>query len=101
MSGDARWSEETKRAAQHLGFEVVETDGIGDYQGWGVHLLRSPTEWAVLKWDYGSCSGCDAYEDACPYDPTPEQAAAVFGDLVERCVSEDAARQLFADRKGW
>lgn len=101
MSDDIRWGEETKRAAHHLGFEVVETDGVSDYQGWGVHLLRSPMEWAVLHWSYGSCSVCDEYEDTCPYDPTPEQAAAVFGDLIERCGDEAAARQRFSDRKGW
>ncbi len=119
-----RWGIETADAAKYLGYEVEDTDGVSDYQGWGVHLLRradeasrtvaqdaiidgkediariileqASYEWAVLAWSYGSCSGCDAYEDV-----PSEKAAEMFAKLIEPCPSEDAARQLFADRKGW
>lgn len=58
-----RWRDETQLAAEHLGYEVVETDGVTDWQGWGVHLLRKDGSWAVLAWSYGSCGACDRYED--------------------------------------
>lgn len=129
-----RWSGETEAAARHLGWRVVKTEGIDDYQGWGVHLLQrrewedegaklvyadalklrdvararlirdthSTVTWAVLSWSYGSCSGCDGYEDQVSYDSTDEQCAAVFGELIE-VVGEDETRasELFSSRQGW
>ena len=105
-----RWRDETQLAAEHLGYEVIETDGVTDWQGWGVHLLRRGDDlsaagcvWAVLAWGYGSCSGCDRYEDKISYDDRgdPERCAQVFGELIEDCFSEEEARRVFADRKGW
>lgn len=94
-----RWRNETRLAAEHLGYEVVETDGVTDWQGWGVHLLRKDGSWAVLAWSYGSCGGCDRYEDEIMGDP--EHCAKVFGDLLEACASEEEARSRFSERKGW
>lgn len=103
-----RWEWETAVAASRLGWQVVETDGVDDYQGWGVHLLRSPDAWAVLSWSYGSCSGCDYYEDRIyAYDGSQRTDAPadlyveLFSDCIERCDNEEAARKLFSDRKGW
>lgn len=134
----SRWDSETASAANYLGYQVVETDGNNDYQGWGVHLLRkidradsavaidaelegrnetadeirskSPTVgWAVLSWSYGSCSGCDGYEEQIyryddDYNPivnTHEHLAEIFGDLIEECADEESARLKFKERKGW
>lgn len=132
-----RWQGEVQLAAEHLGYVVVQTDGVDDYQGWGVHLLRKEQRvvndaaelvaqdveleardgfaavaeavrasdsvivvtWAVVSWSYGSCSGCDSYEDR--DTSTPEACVAVFGDLIETCDNEDAARAKFSERKGW
>lgn len=109
--GKIRWGSETKLAAEHLGWTVVDTRGVSDYQGWGVHLLQRADEWAVLSWDYGSCSGCDSYEEIFdPYHYTNREAkksdsgedcAAVFGELIETRASEDDARALFSERQGW
>lgn len=99
-----RWEDETRMAAGHLGYEIVETDGINDYQGWGVHLLRMGSQWAVLSWGYGTCSGCDAFEGQfVEYDDRlrADACAVVFGELIETCADEDAARRLFDERKGW
>ncbi len=91
-----RWESETKLAAENLGWRVVDTDGVTDWQGWGVHLLRKDDEWAVLAWSYGSCGVCDAYEDL-----SEEEQQTRFGDLIERAPDEESARKLFSDRKGW
>lgn len=126
---DVRWGEETRDAALHAGWIVVESDGEVDYQGWGVHLLRrceaasesvatdadlegkhelaariradGGVEWAVLAWSYGSCGGCDQYEDDVVSDGTPEEHHAVFGELIEHCPDEESARLKFSERKGW
>lgn len=135
-----RWHDETALAARHAGWHVVKSDGVDDYQGWGVHLLRrgefesiahdaeqegrlvdaeeirsqqQQSEWAVLAWSYGSCSGCDPYEGGpadgvCDYStggPTgPDSGAlahSVFGDLIEVCQDEESALMKFSERKGW
>lgn len=97
-----RWCTETTLAAEHLGYEVIETDGVSDYQGWGVHLLRKDGSWAVLAWSYGSCGGCDQYEDVIFDDQgDPERCVQVFGELIEDCSSEEEARARFSERKGW
>lgn len=147
-----RWSSQVERAARVDGWRVVETDGIDDYQGWGVHLLsrerelptseaeeiasdaamasrfkeahsiresnlEKRTEWAVAAWSYGSCGGCDAYEqewydntlkydDDGHYVSISEEALdtlawKLFGDLIEVCPTEEAARMKFSERKGW
>jgi hypothetical protein len=35
-----RWRDETQLAAEHLGYTVVETDGVTRLAGLGVHLQR-------------------------------------------------------------
>ena len=94
-----RWEDETRSAAEHLGYTVVETDGVDDYQGWGVYLLRKGDEWAILPWNYGSCSGCDAYEEE--NMSTPELCVEIFGGLIETFADEVAARIAFSGSKGW
>jgi hypothetical protein len=105
---------EAVKAAEHLGWDMIESDGVSDYQGWGVLLLRSSVlgdQWAVLSWTYGSCSGCDSYEEQFydhSYDEdsvsdrgTPEHCARVFGGNIETCPDEESARMKFSERKGW
>lgn len=99
---NSRWHEETKRAAEHLGWHVVDSVGTDDYQGSGAHLLRGIGDrWAVLAWTFGSCSGCDMYEDVVGYKPTGAKLAEVFGDLIANYETEAEARAAFSDGKGW
>lgn len=92
-----RWESEAEEALSVHGFDVVvERAGIDDYQGWGVILASSKQEFAVLSWSYGSCSGCDSYEDL-PHEQVVEELA----ELIEKFASEDEARASFNNRKGW
>lgn len=101
-----RWEEEARTAAEHLGWEVRDVSGVDDYQGWGVLLLHKAGDelgqkdrWATLGWSYGSCGGCDAYEDM--NLSTPQACADAFGELVEEFTSVEKALASFSDRKGW
>lgn len=109
-----RWMQETTMAAEHLGWTVVDSDGTDDYQGWGTLLLRKtvcpddlgqPTErWATLAWSYGSCSGCDRYEDMGVCGGPAERCAEVFGELIQELAPrtyEEQARDAFRNAKGW
>lgn len=91
--GHARWTDEANAAAIQAGYTVVCEDGSDDYQGTGCLLLDPP---ATLHWDYGSCSGCDSYEDE-PYEsvvasmveniethPNAEAAKAAYDSAVSR-----------------
>lgn len=92
----ARWYEEAKSAAAKSGWTEVEYGGIDDYQGWGVLLIRNGEQWGVLPWSYGSCGGCDEYEDL-----SDVQQCAAFTALIETAADEATARMLFDSRKGW
>lgn len=92
-----RWEEEATVAALRAGYRVKDTAGINDYQGWGVLLLHSAAKgWAVLSWTYGSCGGCDSYEDM---DDTGR--AKAFDALIDVQSDEPTARLTFDSRKGW
>lgn len=62
----ARWSE-----LAALGLEeatVIAAAGDSDYQGEGAYLVKPSEGWrddeyVFFEWSYGSCSGCDGYED--------------------------------------
>ena len=91
-----RWDDVAEEALKRAGFTVIDRAGIDDYEGWGVLLGCNATEFAVLSWSYGSCSLCDDYEGL-----SDGERAAAFDALIERGLTEQAARALFNDRKGW
>ena len=91
-----RWIEEATRALNAAGYALVESDGVCDYQGWGVLLGRNATGWAVLAWSYGSCSYCDSFEGM-----GDAELRAAFAGLIETAKTESEARRLFDSRKGW
>lgn len=94
----ARWHDEFVALAKDAGYEVVDWDGVSYYQGWGVLLLNRSGSWAVLDWNYGSCSGCDPYEDLVNR-PNQED----FTGLLTICETEDQARSIFkeCESRGW
>lgn len=94
-----RWVEEAVAALNRAGYtKLVDEEGESDYQGWVCLLAQNDSgEYAVISWSYGSCSGCDEYENM--PDAAIEDA---FDSLVETCgADESKARKLFSDRRGW
>jgi hypothetical protein len=92
-------------------FDVVVDENIGDYQGDTLIVLKNrldyswdtPEEkWGFLVTGYGSCSGCDAWENAeTGLDKFKLLAAEIesikwFGSLkeVQDYVSDKYAREL-------
>ena len=49
------------------GYEVIDWETFGDYQGDHLVLLRDGEQWGFVSIGYGSCSGCDALEDVRPW----------------------------------
>lgn len=94
-----RWSGEVVNALKLDGFELVDSDGVDDYQGWAVLLFTCDLrEWAVVDYSYGSCSGCDQYEEM-----SDDERTSAFRELAVRYDTEQSAREAFkeaADR-GW
>lgn len=117
VDGGVRWSTEAMLAAIMQGWDVLEMTGTSDYQGWGRLLLRrelsmfaragdetdaqlrlrmaTPVQWATLRWDYGSCGGCDSYEDLATNDVVEKLA-----ELIDLWESEEKARLEF-EAGGW
>ena len=91
-----RWEEVAEAAAKEVGASIEEKDGTNDYQGWGVLLLYRDSHWGTLAWTYGSCGGCDSYEDMSDADRLKE-----FINLITWHTGETTARKHFNDSKGW
>ena len=91
-----RYEGEAREAMQRAGFEVLQVDGVDDWQGWGVLLGRKAEEYAVLSWSYGSCEVCDSYMEL-----GDEECRKAFDELLERGLGEEQARAKFNERKGW
>lgn len=71
---DARWFEYGTLNVDD--WEVIYADIDGDYQGSCEFIARTPGSWKVRyiesAWSWGSCSGCDGYEDLTPDEITIE-----------------------------
>ena len=50
-----------------FGYEVVAEEDFGDFQGDFCYILKDGNRIGYLIVGYGSCSGCDALQDATPF----------------------------------
>lgn len=91
-----KWEDVAEAALQRAGFTVIDRAGEVDYSGWGCLLGSNGSEFAVISWSYGSCSGCDRYEEM-----SDEQVASEFDGMVTRGLTEEEARAKFEKDKGW
>ncbi|HYF56280.1 MAG TPA: hypothetical protein VEA41_18645 [Salinarimonas sp.] len=91
-----RWEDEAESAVERAGAVAVKRDGVSDWEGWGVILLRRGDQWGTLRWSYGSCSGCDRYEDM-----SDAERAKEFDELIAWHSDYDAAMAAFENGKGW
>lgn len=93
---DARWAKEVMWALPDG--EVVMSRGTVDYQGFCDFVARlDDGRWLHVHWAYGSCAGCDEYEDmASDVRDTAFRALAdampaeVFADYIVGCVGSRA-----------
>ena len=91
-----RWECEAEEALQSKGYEKVDQAGVSDWQGWGVLLGKNAGGgYATLWWSYGSCSGCDQYEDM----PAGQVVESLAADIDEHA-TETEARAKFEEYKG-
>ena len=57
---------------------------------------RSSKNFAVLGWSYGSCSGCDSYENM-----SEDEVVKDLQNNIEIFNTEEEARIKFDERKYW
>ncbi len=91
-----RWASAIKKLFDSLEMEVVEFEGISDYQGCGIFLLREDhwnnARWYVMSFSYGTCGGCDAFEDL-----NALERAKAWLDLTESFATEQDAREVYEE----
>lgn len=89
---NARWSKEIMEALPDG--EVVMSRGTVDYQGFCDFVARlDDGRWLHMHWAYGSCDGCDEYEDMASdvrYSAFHAMPAEVFADYIIGCIGTGA-----------
>ena len=91
---EARWSEMVREALPDG--EVVFSTGRNDYQG-SVAIVAKLDDgrWLHYDWSYGSCSGCDHWENVMGWDDDAERRQEVINEIQNGAAIMDAAH--FAD----
>ncbi len=59
-------------------------------------MAQLGSKFAVLAWNYGSCSGCDRFEDM-----SDEARHDAFVELIQVFGNEADAMDAFGNSKGW
>ncbi len=92
-----RWSEYAKPYFRDGDWDIIMDASESDYQGtveilaYGSSSWRGPKRFKYLEYSYGSCSGCDAWEDE-----DPEVVTAEMLKLVQPMTKEQAVTLLKA-----
>lgn len=103
-----RWSEEILEVLGGGDPLVIASRGENDYQGDAMAVVECVDgRLAIAEWSWGSCSGCDAWEDLdrpWTYDVSEEEAerlrqegAAKLRAEVEKCVTFVESRDALAN----
>jgi DNA-binding NarL/FixJ family response regulator len=80
------------------GHEVLATAEEGDYQGEIFALLRSADgRLGFVDIGYGSCSGCDALQDALYSEEDPQAAVAALSASLEAGIRWEDSADALAD----
>lgn len=70
MSAKPEWAGEHGTSYEQIvgswGYDVLEFETFGSYQGDHLALLRRGEEVGLIVFGYGSCSGCDELESIAP-----------------------------------
>lgn len=81
QASQCRWSEFAERLIGD--WEILWERAEVDYQGFAEVLAAKDGRFCYLEWSYGSCSGCDQWEDM------PEEQA--FADFKTGAMFFDSA----------
>ena len=65
------------------GWTVLHESVFGDWQGDYAITLKRGDIYAFTVIGYGSCSGCDHYEAAIPYERYDEDDNIINGDEIQ------------------
>lgn len=68
------------------GYEIVDQEEFGSYQGDLTYLLRDGERYGLLVIGYGSCSGCDELQAIEPWDDDGDWTEVV--ELADRLRDE-------------
>jgi len=61
VASQCRWSEYAEKNWADWNF--IWEDSEADYQGHASFLATKDGKFVYVSWNYGSCSGCDSWED--------------------------------------
>lgn len=89
-----------REALEAAGATVLEFEEFGSYQGDWLALVEFKGQCGFVKGAYGSCSGCDAFEDEIGYGGTVNLAE--FGArYLEEIITDEQIGQIFMERATW
>lgn len=100
----AYWEAEAEEAVKRLDAIIVKRRGVIDYEGWCCFLIEKDNKYGVVKWVYGTCSGCDPWVELKEerHDQIGEKVVqAILDTSVEWFKTEAEARQVYNDAYGW
>lgn len=84
QASKARWAEYA--APLFDGWDILAEDTEVDYQGHAALLATKDGAYRFIHWEYGSCSGCDGWEDL------PEER--IREDMARLCMTADSLGHL-------
>jgi hypothetical protein len=75
---------------------------FGDYQGSWYAIITHKDKVGVIKGEYGSCSGCDAFQSEFGYSDTDADKLRAFGErYLDGITTIDEALQDVNDYASW
>ncbi len=90
VSAKCRWSEYTEELFGD--WDIIWEESEADYQGKVNLLAHKEGKFAYFSYEYGSCGGCDPWEDM-----PEEKIRAYFAKMIEH-FEDVQALQKFADK---
>lgn len=87
-----RWSGTVYEALDLKSWDIIWHEGEGDYQGSASFIAKKGAQYLYYGWSWGSCSGCDSWEN--------EEIGAVIEEIKTTVMLLDNKDQLWNWGKG-